>query len=86
MVNGAAVALLQFGWFDKRTMDDPSLQGAYAVGKITEEQRFDVVRHACPGPGACGGMYTYVRPSSVRFGVGRDLTGSTIRRPTAPIP
>ncbi|KAI0266832.1 dihydroxy-acid/6-phosphogluconate dehydratase [Gloeopeniophorella convolvens] len=32
--------------------------GAYAVGKITDEQRFDVVRHACPGPGACGGMYT----------------------------
>jgi dihydroxy-acid dehydratase len=34
--------------------------GAFAIGKITEEQRFDVVRHACPGPGACGGMYTYV--------------------------
>ena len=27
---------------------------------ITEEQRLDVVRHACPGPGACGGMYTCV--------------------------
>lgn len=34
--------------------------GAFAVGKIDEEQRFDVVRHACPGAGACGGMYTYV--------------------------
>lgn len=32
--------------------------GAFEVGKITEEQRFDVVRHACPGYGACGGMYT----------------------------
>ncbi|KAL0956343.1 hypothetical protein HGRIS_002493 [Hohenbuehelia grisea] len=32
--------------------------GAFAVGKITDEQRFDVVRHACPGAGACGGMYT----------------------------
>jgi Dehydratase family len=40
-------------------------QGAFAVGKITEEQRFDVVRHACPGPGACGGMYTYVFYSSL---------------------
>ena len=35
-------------------------KGAFAVGKITEEQRLDVVRHACPGPGACGGMYTCV--------------------------
>lgn len=33
--------------------------GAFAVGKITEEQRLDVVRHSCPGPGACGGMFTY---------------------------
>jgi dihydroxyacid dehydratase/phosphogluconate dehydratase len=33
-------------------------KGAYTTGKITEEQRLDVVRHACPGPGACGGMYT----------------------------
>lgn len=35
-------------------------EGAFTVGKITEEQRLDVVRHACPGPGACGGMYTFV--------------------------
>ena len=32
--------------------------GAYTVGKISEEERFDVVRHSCPGPGACGGMFT----------------------------
>ena len=36
---------------------DPST-GAYATGKISDEERFDVVRHACPGAGACGGMYT----------------------------
>lgn len=34
--------------------------GAYAVGLINDEERFDVVRHSCPGAGACGGMYTYV--------------------------
>ena len=32
--------------------------GAFAVGKISDEERFDVVRHACPGAGACGGMFT----------------------------
>ena len=36
------------------------LLGAYTVGKISEEERFDVVRHSCPGPGGCGGMFTYV--------------------------
>ena len=32
--------------------------GASLQGLITEEERQDVVRHACPGQGACGGMYT----------------------------
>lgn len=34
------------------------LLGAFAVGTINDEERQDVVRHACPGAGACGGMYT----------------------------
>jgi dihydroxy-acid dehydratase len=32
--------------------------GEYLAGTITEEQRLEIVRHSCPGPGACGGMYT----------------------------
>jgi dihydroxy-acid dehydratase len=32
--------------------------GQYLAGTITEEQRLDIVRHSCPGAGACGGMYT----------------------------
>jgi len=32
--------------------------GKYITGKISDEDRLDVVRHACPGAGACGGMYT----------------------------
>jgi dihydroxy-acid dehydratase len=32
--------------------------GEYLAGTITDAQRLDIVRHACPGPGACGGMYT----------------------------
>ncbi|KNA24741.1 hypothetical protein SOVF_013130 isoform A [Spinacia oleracea] len=32
--------------------------GEYVSGAITDEQRMDVVRNACPGAGACGGMYT----------------------------
>lgn len=32
--------------------------GAYVAGKISDVERSDVVRHACPGSGACGGMFT----------------------------
>src|SRR4029434_4060492 len=32
--------------------------GEYLAGVITDEQRIEIVRHSCPGAGACGGMYT----------------------------
>ena len=32
--------------------------GEYVAGRIDDSRRADVVRHACPGAGACGGMYT----------------------------
>ncbi len=32
--------------------------GEYIAGKITEEEREEIVHHSCPGAGACGGMYT----------------------------
>jgi dihydroxy-acid dehydratase len=32
--------------------------GQYLVGDIKEEERKEIVQRACPGAGACGGMYT----------------------------
>ncbi len=32
--------------------------GEYLSGRIDDERRRNIVKHACPGPGACGGMYT----------------------------
>jgi dihydroxy-acid dehydratase len=32
--------------------------GEFEYGKITEEERSAIVQKSCPGPGACGGMYT----------------------------
>lgn len=32
--------------------------GQYLSKQINNEERIDIVKHACPGPGACGGMYT----------------------------
>lgn len=51
--------------------------GAFAVGKINDEERFDVVRHACPGPGACGGMYTANTMSSALEVLGMSLPYSS---------
>ncbi len=32
--------------------------GQYLAGHIQDEERQQIVEHACPGAGACGGMYT----------------------------
>ena len=37
------------------------------AGTISEKERIDVIEHACPGPGACGGMYTANTSEPVSF-------------------
>ena len=32
--------------------------GEFLAGRIDEDTRAEIVAKACPGPGACGGMYT----------------------------
>jgi len=54
-----------------------ALAGAYAAGLITEEQRFDMVRHSCPGAGACGGMYTANTMASSIEALGMSLPYSS---------
>jgi dihydroxy-acid dehydratase len=34
--------------------------GEFIGGKITDQERRDVVEHACPGAGACGGKFQIV--------------------------
>ena len=51
--------------------------GQFLSGTITEEQRFDVIRHACPGSGACGGMYTANTMASAIETMGLTLPGSS---------
>jgi dihydroxy-acid dehydratase len=47
--------------------------GEFISGNITEEVRKDVVRHACPGAGACGGMYTANTMASAIEALGMSL-------------
>ncbi|RMZ91483.1 hypothetical protein DV736_g1281, partial [Chaetothyriales sp. CBS 134916] len=51
--------------------------GQYLSGEFSEAQRFDVIRHACPGAGACGGMYTANTLASCIETLGMTLPGSS---------
>jgi dihydroxy-acid dehydratase len=51
--------------------------GQFITGEISEEQRFDVIRHACPGKGACGGMYTANTMATAIEVMGMTLPGSS---------
>ena len=47
--------------------------GEFLAERIDEETRCDIVRHACPGAGACGGMYTANTMSSAIEALGMSL-------------
>ncbi len=47
--------------------------GEYLAGSIDEAERQDVVRSSCPGPGACGGMYTANTMASAIEALGMSL-------------
>ncbi|KAJ3342999.1 hypothetical protein HDU91_000455 [Kappamyces sp. JEL0680] len=51
--------------------------GEFISGRITEEERVDVVQHACPGAGACGGMYTANTMASCIEALGMSLPYSS---------
>jgi len=51
--------------------------GQYIAGGIDESQRFDIIRNACPGGGACGGMYTANTMASAIEAMGMTLPGSS---------
>jgi dihydroxy-acid dehydratase len=50
--------------------------GACAMGKITRAELDELERHACPGEGACGGMFTANTMASVAEAIGMALPGS----------
>ncbi|MDN5871088.1 MAG: dihydroxy-acid dehydratase [Nitrococcus sp.] len=51
--------------------------GEYAAGKLSIEDLRGVERNACPGAGACGGMYTANTMSSAFEALGMSLMGSS---------
>lgn len=51
--------------------------GEFNSGKITEEERKDIIRNACPGSGSCGGMFTANTMSSAIEALGLSLPYSS---------
>lgn len=50
--------------------------GACAAGKMSEDELGEIERQACPGEGACGGMFTANTMSSIAEALGMSLPGS----------
>jgi dihydroxy-acid dehydratase len=67
------------GQYDGRALDITSVfeaVGACALGTISEEELSQIERHACPGEGACGGMFTANTMSSIAEAIGMSLPGT----------
>ena len=67
------------GYLNGKALDITSVfeaVGACAAGKITEQELYEIERHACPGEGACGGMFTANTMSSIGEALGLSLPGS----------
>jgi dihydroxy-acid dehydratase len=50
--------------------------GACAAGTMSQEELNDIEKSACPGEGACGGMFTANTMSSIAEALGMSLPGS----------
>jgi dihydroxy-acid dehydratase len=51
--------------------------GEYLAGTISDEERQEIVMKSCPGPGACGGMYTANTMASAIEALGMSLPYSS---------
>lgn len=58
--------------------------GETIAGRMSEEDRLDVVRNACPGAGACGGMYTANTMATAIEALGMSLPYSSSTPATDP--
>ena len=58
--------------------------GEYMAGTIDDTRRQAIVRHSCPGPGACGGMYTANTMASAIEALGMALPFSASRPAESP--
>jgi len=68
------------GWLDGQKLDIVSAfesYGEYIRDRISKQQLNEVLKHACPGAGACGGMYTANTMASAIETMGMSLPFSS---------
>ena len=76
MVYGGTI---RAGFYEDRTLDIVSAfqsYGEYIADRIDDDKRRAILRHSCPGPGACGGMYTANTMASAIEALGMSLPNS----------
>ncbi|WP_028549623.1 dihydroxy-acid dehydratase [Paenibacillus sp. UNC451MF] len=79
---------IQPGKLDGKNVDIVSAfeaVGQYHDGKMTEEQLHKIECSACPGAGACGGMYTANTMASAAEAMGMSLPGSSSTPAISPV-
>ncbi|MCK6691839.1 MAG: dihydroxy-acid dehydratase [Thermoanaerobaculia bacterium] len=73
MVYGGTIATGEYQGKKLNIVSAFEALGEKYAGTITPEDFRQVIRHACPGPGACGGMYTANTMSSAIEALGLSL-------------
>ena len=84
MVYGGTI---RAGYYKEQKVDIVSAfqsYGEFLAGRFSEEERSGVVHKACPGPGACGGMYTANTMASAIEAMGMSLPHSSSTPATDP--
>jgi dihydroxy-acid dehydratase len=77
MVYGGTI---RAGAYENKKLDIVSAfqsYGEFIAGRISDQERQGIVRHACPGSGACGGMYTANTMASAIEALGMSLPYSS---------
>lgn len=84
MVYGGTI---QAGHYGAKTLDVVSAfqsYGEFLCGKIDDTERKNILKHACPGAGACGGMYTANTMAAAIEALGMSLPYSSSTPATDP--
>ncbi|MFA5890133.1 MAG: dihydroxy-acid dehydratase [Actinomycetota bacterium] len=74
---GGSILPGKFQGHDVTIQDVFEAVGAHAAGKMTDAELLELERNACPGAGACGGMFTANTMASAIEALGLSLPGSS---------
>lgn len=77
MIYGGTIAPGHYKGQDLNIVSAFEALGQKIAGELSEEDFKGIIRHACPGPGACGGMYTANTMASAIEALGMSLPYSS---------